>query len=425
MDDLASVSYEHQFNRTYDARLAELKPYIIRSVRAQNGVPILDTILGVEEELDTSTCVIVGTLFVASDLKPSIFDKIDRKSKKLKEVETKTYYTEDIKYLLEDGSGRIELEFLDVGDIYRKHFVLCTGMCVGVQGRRAKKGKFLAEDIIFPFSNPRSLPLGFSEVRPGKRLCFISGLSLDDGSKNKERMMVLCDYLRIVGVSEYVVIGSFFGESKEVSRQMLSELDDVLGYAKAKINLVPNTGDFGSKILPLMPVHPKLFTFAVASHANPCRLDIDGRKVLTTTRFVIEDILRYLPQDLKDVQGEAFEYKMHLDMEKIEDIRPKSMNSERNIINAMRVLMKAGHVCPTAPDTVPSVPFSGKDLFVVADPIDYFCVGGTDEFLDGQSEDNSTLFFTIPKFSKRHEVVVLDTGTRELEVVRFDMKDFD
>ncbi|AFN83733.1 DNA polymerase delta regulatory subunit B [Encephalitozoon romaleae SJ-2008] len=425
MDDLSLVNYEHQFNRTYDARLAELRPYIIKSAKALNAGPILDSILGIEEEPGNRRCVIIGTLFIASDLKPTIFDKINRKSKKIKEMEAKTYYSQEIKYFLEDGSGRVEVEFLDISWIYQRNFVISTGMCIGVAGAMTERTKFLAEDILFPFSHPQSFPYISRNLNSRQRVCFISGPSISNENKNRERMMVIIDYLRMTGVKEYIMIGNFFAESKEVSKQMLSLLDSVLKYAGGRINLIPNIRDFGSRVLPLSPVHPKLFTLPVGANTNPCHLEVDGRKVLITTRFVVEDLLKYLPQDLENVQGNNFEYKMHLDMEKINEAAPRSMSNEGNIIRALEVLMKAGHVCPTAPDTIQSVPFSGKDPFVVTGQVDYLCVGDTDEFLEGQSENGTTLFFTIPRFSERHEVVVLDMETRILEVVRFDDKDFD
>nr|AGE96437.1 DNA polymerase delta small subunit [Encephalitozoon cuniculi] len=423
--DLSSVNYEHQFNRTYDARLMELRPYIIRSAKASGTTPVLDAILDIEMGRGGERCVIVGTLFIASDLKPTIFDRIDRKSKKIKEIEAKTYHTQEVKYFLEDGSGKIELEFLDMKAVYRKHFVISTGMCIGVTGRMAEKGRFLAEDVLFPFSSPRGLPCTPRSQGPSQKLCFVSGLSIGGGNKNRERMMVIADYLRMVGVHEYVIIGCLFGGPREVDRQILSELDGILGYLGTSISLVPNIGDFGSRILPLEPIHPKLFASPVTSHPNPSSLVVDGKRILVTTRFVVEDLLKYLPQDLRDVQGEAFEYKMHLDMAEIGNLVPRNMADEKNIINALSTLVKVGHVCPTAPDTLQSVPFSEKDPFVVTDQTDYFCVGDTDRFLDGQSEDGATLLFTVPRFSRKHEVVILDMEARALDVVRFDMEDFD
>ncbi|WEL39468.1 DNA polymerase delta regulatory subunit B [Encephalitozoon hellem] len=424
MDDLSLVNYEHQFNRTYDARLTELKPYVMRSARALGVGPVLDSILDAEQEPGDRKSVIVGTLFIVSDLKPTIFDKIDRKSKEIKKIEAKTYYSRGMKYFLEDGSGRIELEFPDISRVYQRNFVISTGMCIGVSGVMAERGRFLAEDILFPFSYPRDLPISKS-LSSGKKICFISGPSISSENKSRERMMVIIDYLRTVGVKEYIMIGGFFDESKEVDKHMLSSLDDVLRYVEGRIDLVPNIKDFGSRVLPLLPIHPKLFTSPVKTNTNPCRLEVDNRNVLITTRFVIEDLLKYLPQDLGDVQGKSFEYKMHLDMEKIDGAVPRSMSNEGNIVSALAVLMKAGHICPTAPDTIQSVPFSGRDPFVVTEQVDYFCVGDTDEFLEGRSEDGTTLFFTIPRFTKRHEVVVLDMETGMLEVVRFDDKDFD
>lgn len=424
MDGLSSVSYEHQFNKTYEARLGELKPHIVRSVRAVCSDPMVDSILDIESVCGGRRCVVSGTLFIVSDLKPTIFDKIDRKSRATKEIGSRTYYSRDVKYFLEDASGRMGLELLDASQIYKKHFVISTGMCIGVVGRMADKGLFLVEDVLSPFSTPRELSVP-RPTHPGTKICFASGLLIGGETKDVWRLMVVADYLRQTGVSEYVITGCFFADHREVGRQALSELDRALGHIGVKTTLVPSMNDLGSRVLPLDPIHHRLFASPVTSLLNPSRLDVGGERGLVTTRFVIEDLLRYLPQEIEGIQGGASEYKMHLDVEKLEGLVPKITGGERSIISAMDTLLKAGHVCPTAPDTILSVPFSERDEFVVADRVDYFCVGDTDEFLSGQSDDGMALLFTIPRFGRKHEVIVLDTETRALDVVRFDMEDLD
>lgn len=426
-DSYEAPNYENQFSKMYDARLKELKPYIVESaVKLGNGF-ILDTILDIKAEDYGKECVVIGTLFIASDLKPTIFDKIDRESKKIKKVSSKTYYSREIKYFLEDSSGRIELEFSNIESIYRKHFVVTTGMCLGLKGSLAGKGKFLVEEILFPFNGSRDRRL--EDSRGNKELdgkvCFVSkpALSLENG--NRARLMVIFDHLKMLGVKEYFIIGNIFSETSRLVPALFSELDSIIKYAGAKVTLIPDLEDLGARVLPLTPIHPKLFKSRVTSLFNPSLSTLCGKKLLAATCFIIEDLLRYLPQDIEHVQDGASEYKMHLNESELDKCVPNNMkDTDSNILNAMVTLLKAGHVCPTAPDTLPSAPFTNRDPFVVAEEVGYFCVGGTSSFLSLESPEFKTLLFTVPSFSETHEVVVLDTKNNELSIVGFEMKDF-
>lgn len=418
---MRGASYEHQFNKVYDARLVELRTHIERSARAATSASILDAIMDVKAGNGIKTCVVVGTLFIVSDLKPSIFDKIDRSSKKVLGVGLKTYYSKEVRYFLEDCSGRIEIEFRDTEAMYRKHFVVSTGMCLGVVGGLADNGRFLADDVVFPFASLQSIQ---HVKRKGQgRICFVSGPEIDLKSDSRSRLMVVVDYLRMLGVEEYLVFGNLFADAERADPALFSELDMVLRRTDAKVSLVPDINDLGARVLPLTPIHPKLLRTPATPLSNPCRISMAGRIVLATTQFVLDDLLRYIPQEIQGVQGEPSEYKMHVDESQLENCVPEDMNAtDSNIINAMVTLIKAGHVCPTAPDTLPSAPFAEEDPFTVTEHVDYFCVGNADRFMEVTS--THMLFFTVPRFSKTHEVVVLDAESSRVEVVRFDMKNF-
>lgn len=420
-----SVNYEHQFSRMYDARLAELRPYIVSSARAVDGTRVLDSILDAKAKSSGGEYVIIGTLFIVSDLKSSIFDKMDGRSRNVRDVGSRTYYSQDIKYFLEDSSGRIELEFRDMEEIYRRHFVISTGMCVGTRGTFTDRGKFLVSDVVFPSTYARECVESSRDRRGTGKVCFMSGVEIDTENTNRARLMVIIDHLRTLGVEEYIVIGSIFAQAASIGPALFSDLDDVFGYTGTKVTLIPDINDFGARVLPLTPTHPKLFKSEISSVFNPCRLALCGSKAMVTTSFVVRDLLRYLPQNTGHVQHGFSEYKMHVDETMLGDYRPEDMEDVgSNTTDAMATLLSASHICPTAPDTIMSAPFVDRDPFVITERLDYFCIGNSSRFASRRHPESGTLLFTVPSFARSHEVVVLDTGSGDLDIVKFDMEGF-
>jgi DNA polymerase delta subunit 2 len=179
-----------------------------------------------------------------------------------------------------------------------------------------------------------------------------------------------------------------------------------------------------------MPVHPKLINAEVECLSNPCRTNMNGREGLVITQFIIDDFLKYMPRDIGSIQGEGFEYKMHVnesELKHVECTEKQDSDAQHtlNTIRAMEVLMKAGHICPTAPDTLACAPFCGQDPFVIRSRMEYVCCGDAPGFASKRSDSEGTLFFTVPRFSDHHEVVVLSTEDGTLETIRFGQEEFD
>jgi DNA polymerase delta subunit 2 len=412
------VNYEVQFNQVYRERLEKLRPHIARSL-GKLGEDALPVIVDAEKKKGES-CAIVATLFIISDLKPCIFDRLDRKSKKLREVNRLTYYSRDIKYFVEDQSGRIELEFADVKKIYKEKFVLATGMCLGLVGSLTEKGRFLVSDVVLPFDSLENRRA--KEAGSDRKACFISGLMVGQSNKNRERLLAMVGFLGSMGIDEYVLLGNIFDAE---SPTMLKELDALLKKMGGNITLIPDLGDLDSRALPLAPPHPKLFRTPTRPMYNPCRLSISGQRFLITTSFVIEDLLRYLPQNAENIQGTQAEYKMHINEQEIGHFKPKDLtHRSKNMLNGMRTLLSAGHICPTAPDTLVSSPCDTEDMFILNKEVDYFCVGGTEKFDSEVLKELDISLFTLPSFDRTGEVVVLDLKDGHFEIMRFDADEF-
>jgi DNA polymerase delta subunit 2 len=157
---------------------------------------------------------------------------------------------------------------------------------------------------------------------------------------------------------------------------------------------------------------------------------MNGKEGLVITQFIIDDLLKYMPRTIGSIQGEGFEYKMHVNESELKRVvrnEKQDLDAQHtlNTIHAMEVLMKAGHICPTAPDTLACAPFCEQDPFVITNRMEYVCCGDAPGFASRRSDSEGSLFFTIPRFSNQHEVVVLSTEDGTLETIRFDQEEFD
>ncbi|KAF5140962.1 hypothetical protein G9O61_00g009520 [Vairimorpha ceranae] len=130
-------NFTNQYNNTYKIRLVTLRPLISKP----QSIDICNRIHDLNKQ--TEKCFIIGILFISSDLKTTIFDKLNTNKKKV-EFKKSTYISKDIKYFVEDETGRIEIML----NSKQKDF-LCTGMCLGFIGN-LKNNIFNVEEIVFP-----------------------------------------------------------------------------------------------------------------------------------------------------------------------------------------------------------------------------------------------------------------------------------
>ncbi len=81
---------------------------------------------------------------------------------------------------------------------------------------------------------------------------------------------------------------------------------------------------------------------------------------------------------------------------------------------------------PTAPDTLWCYPFQDRDQFVIEECPHVFFVGNQPRFdtttIDGQNGQQVRLI-TIPRFHQTGELLLVDSETLEVEVVKFDVHD--
>ncbi|KAL9116828.1 MAG: hypothetical protein Q9187_006644 [Circinaria calcarea] len=128
------------------------------------------------------------------------------------------------------------------------------------------------------------------------------------------------------------------------------------------------------------------------STTNPWEADIDGWRMMGTGGQPIDDVFKYVEGDDR--------------------------------LEMMENLLRWRCIAPTAPDTLWCYPFQEDDPFVINECPHVYFVGGQPKFettvIEGPVGQQVTLI-AVPKFKETGDMVLLDTDTLGVEVVKFDI----
>ncbi|KAL6237421.1 hypothetical protein BDW75DRAFT_204192 [Aspergillus navahoensis] len=207
------------------------------------------------------------------------------------------------------------------------------------------------------------------------------------------------------------------------------------------ITIMPGESDPANFALPQQPIHRAMFPRARAycaappptgeeqpepgwfdSVTNPWEGDVEGWRLWGSSGQNVDDVLRYL--DFADEDG---------NVETDGDVEAR--------IRVMEAMLRWRCGVPTAPDTLWSYPFQTHDPFVMDSCPHLFFAGnqprfkttvvegdlplnpnGEDTEMGGTEQDASiptVRLISLPKFRETGELVLVDTETLEVEVVRF------
>ncbi|KAL4797579.1 DNA polymerase delta subunit 2 [Aspergillus venezuelensis] len=223
----------------------------------------------------------------------------------------------------------------------------------------------------------------------------------------------------------------------------ITQLDSFLAelLPSIPITLMPGESDPANFALPQQPIHRAMFPRARAycapppsgeekpkpgwfdSVTNPWEGDIEGWRLWGSSGQNVDDVLRYL--DFADEDG-------NVDAEGDTEAR----------IRVMEAMLRWRCGVPTAPDTLWSYPFQTHDPFVMQSCPHLFFAGNQPRFrtaivegdtplkLNGEDTDTEmggtddrttpiVRLISIPKFRETGELILVDTETLEVEVVRF------
>lgn len=221
--------------------------------------------------------------------------------------------------------------------------------------------------------------------------------------------------------------------------QLDSFLADIL--PSIPVTLMPGETDPANYSLPQQGIHRAMFPRARAycseppsgdeipepgwfdSVTNPWEGDVEGWRVWGSSGQNVEDVLRYL--DFPDNDPSFFQ----------------NEDSSDARLRVMEAMLRWRCAVPTAPDTLWCYPFQTHDPFVLQSCPHIFFAGNQPQFktvvvegdfplrLNGADTDMADAdeatasprvrLLTIPKFSETGELILVDSETLEVEVVRF------
>ncbi|CAL7935793.1 unnamed protein product [Xylocopa violacea] len=164
--------FTHQYSGIYNARLQALRNRLVENAKIKWADSKVITLSELSERDESSTCIIIGTLYKHQELKPSILQEFSKELQLVAQPSRTNYASfKDILYL-EDETLRVKL----IGNDINIQDVV-TGIVCAVLGHELENGAFAVVDWCFPGCCPKLSILDQSMKDRGKIL-IISGLDL-------------------------------------------------------------------------------------------------------------------------------------------------------------------------------------------------------------------------------------------------------
>ena len=470
--------YQQQYADMYFARLALLKPPTLALATeafsalrvAGEAARAVDRVLDVRQgELSW----VVGTVYMEMPLKPNVLEDLGKEQwiaapPPRVRYEEETEEDEDAgvgagrkervrdagtQIMLEDESGRLRLT-----GVFLDSVLLVTGCIVAVIGTENSDGDFEVLDLRVPDLPPqpeRSLPTSSSDSTSSK-IALVSGLGITGDSGSTLPLDLLLEFLLgeattvadqtlASSISRLIISGNALAHSSPIA----SRADVIAASKKAfgvthtgvkkygydstaynaaptdyldtflatllpslPITILPGDQDPTSTALPQQPIHAAMFPHARAymnrnpsvpdakedknwfhSTTNPASFTASGTLYLGTGGQPLDDIYKYLP----------------------------ATTSRLAMAEAM---LRWRLIAPTAPDTLWCYPFQDGDAFVLKQCPHVFFVGNQPRFetsvVEGPGGEQVRVVL-VPRFAETGEVVLVDEGSLEVSVVKFEV----
>jgi len=385
MPDTSSTNYQRQYSHNYALRLLALR----------SNIPNLDhgTSVGriIELREGVTDSIVAGTIVRGKKSERAVVDPVQE--------------TSEDEIALEDESGRVYLVAKGDDEILNH---LSTGTIVAVRGVvQPHTGIMEVTDVHLPSSPP--LPLyhedGLHKSSGGHdpHVMFLSGLECGvGGEKESLSRQMLLSYLQGLlttsasKVCRVVVAGGGCGSRKELQNDSLlfgiKELDLFISQLCASgipVDYLPSQDDPTTVHWPQRPLHacllPKSNSNMFFRSPNPYEAVI-GNKLVTGT-----------------------------DGANVRDLVWRRNGSE---LDALAYTLDVSHLCPTGPDSVPTIPCQEEDPFCVTTerPHLYFA-GNCTAFATREYE--GTRLVCIPKFVSSNQAILVNLVNLSCDVINF------
>ncbi|KAH0790328.1 DNA polymerase delta small subunit [Histomonas meleagridis] len=373
--------FETQFDMIYKKRLEQISP----SIEPIIPQPYCKINSIVQSE---KGCSLIGIVYKELKKRPNILKEYkeltgDTSSEELSPSENDIIFLEDL-------TDRIQLIGVDPSR-------LVTGIIIGVYGH-IESFKFNVTTIFEP--TPEIPPQ--IHTASGK-IVFISDLACDSENfrVNKNAAKRLGEIMKQSSLT--VLLGNNFdAPSKPNSDELLSfqskmqsiksmpvqKLESFISVARVKTILIPGQNDPVSIRLPQLPYHKVLIKSPnIELCTNPAWFTYEGVTFLCGAG-----------ESVKSIQ----------------------QTSSLSFHEAQQSILKWHHYAPTAPDYLPCMPVTKKDLMVIEKLPNFFVCGLADNF--EVSEVNGTTVISVPSFNNTLSAVTLDleTGEAILEECKID-----
>lgn len=384
--DSTTHVYRRQYSHVYAQRLVMLKNRCWKLV--PDGLHRINRVLDLREDVK---CVLVGTL-------------VKESSGSGKPLGDDTRCREGDAMALEDESGRVSLALENVHDY-------SSGMVVAVEGSVKEGGVMHVTNIYLPSTAPHPKLQG--ELRDSSNshspcVLLLSGLDCGNPAASTMKRDMLLAYLEghmtssASRVCRVVVAGDSI--HKDNMTYGTKELDGFLAQicaAGIPIDLLPGKDDPTTANWPQRPIHSALLPFSstfrnqlLTRTPNPYAAGLGNKYVLGTDGRNVLDLQKSLWK----------EDKPYSELETLERI------------------VECGHLCPTGPDSVPTVPHTETDPMVIQQTPHILFSGNCRKFSTGvvKHSNGAARLVCIPKFADSGEAVLVHLSSMDCELLRFD-----
>eukprot|EP01025_Chloroclados_australasicus_P034477 TRINITY_DN3520_c0_g1_i1.p1 TRINITY_DN3520_c0_g1~~TRINITY_DN3520_c0_g1_i1.p1 ORF type:complete len:457 (-),score=36.29 TRINITY_DN3520_c0_g1_i1:281-1489(-) len=374
-------------------------------------------IVGISELNGGEECFVVGTIYKAMKLRPTIMDEYTEQENK--DIQSRQFFGQDSDDIfLEDESARMKVIIQGYSSLD-----FLTGQVIGLQGSLSEdRSYFQGTQVVWAGPAPQK-SLQDVDIDSDRFVVLLSGLGL--GRRNSQPLCLdmFFDYIKgaLGGASDIeqisskivrvVIVGNSISNvdylaaappnsyEQNVSTECILDLDryltEILGYVP--VDLMPGPSDPINLDFPQQPLHRCLLPVAstynsFSSVTNPYTFSQDGVNFLGSSGQNLEDVLRYADfSSFKKSQGDT----------------------EQGL--ACDALLRCGHLAPTAPDTLGCHLFVNKDPFILHESPHVFFVGNQAKYHTRvfSEEGVSVRVVCVPSFCETQQAVLINLRNLE------------